>query len=106
MNIDSATPHAPGKGPERECLPAIFAEKSDQELRGLLMSLAVGCTAARNFPNCPIRPLQGLTHATLRNTVERFDRATCLDLLQEEADCRNLGHECARHQSGIRLPTA
>jgi hypothetical protein len=106
MNQASAFHHAVAKGQDPKSLSAISAEKSDQELRQLVLSLAVGCTVAQDSPGCPIRPLQGLTHVTLRNTVDRFDRETCLDLLREEATCRSTNRECGRYQALARLPAA
>ena len=94
MNWSDTFRRISSKGQDDTYLPAFCGGESEQELQELVMQLTLTCSAARSLPDCPIHQLQGLSYVTLRNALNRFDRATCFELLQEECTCRNVHEGC------------
>ena len=95
MNWSDTLRRISSKGQEDTFLPAFCGGETDQELRELVLQLALTCSALHAAEKCPLRPLLGLSHVALKNAVNRFDRETCLELLQEECTCRNVHEGCS-----------
>jgi hypothetical protein len=94
MNWNDTFRRISSKGQDDTFLPAFCGGESEQELRELVVQIVLNCAVLQTAQECPLRPLQGLFHVTLRNAVNRLSRESCLELLQEECTCRNVHEGC------------
>jgi len=77
------------RGPEGEPQSLIAGTETLAELREVIVGFSEGCPAGRNHPHCPFRLLSGLSYDSLTNLVNSMSRETCLDLFQQELQCRS-----------------
>jgi hypothetical protein len=80
---------------------ALVGSETDQELRAQVLQLVQNCSLLEASQNCPLRPLKGLSHVTLKDTLNRLPRETVLAILQEELACRAQRH-CGNNPGLLR----
>ena len=98
-------------GPDRKYLPVITDRESDEDLREMVLQMSQSCPLNLACLHCPFRILQGLSHASLNNTVAVLDRTGCLELFALENACRNQAeapclHKPKRPSGSVRPGTA
>jgi len=88
----------PIENPPRELIfpPALVGSETDQELRARLLQLVQSCSHMDAAHDCPLRSLKGLSHVTLKDTLNRLPRESVLAILQEELDSQ-AKHNCGKH---------
>ena len=97
-NLGNALTHRAAKGCDDRFPASFTGAETDQELRAIVWRLLESCAVAQDVPECPFRPLKGLSYVTLKNVASRFSRETCLEFLAEERACRRQNQEstCGR----------
>jgi hypothetical protein len=101
--LGNALNHRAAKGCDDRFPASFTGAETDQELRAIVWRLLESCAVAQNVPECPFRPLKGLSYVTLKNVASRFSRETCLEFLAEERACRthHQGCICQLQKTGI-----
>ncbi len=80
--------HKPAAGKPSEALwPLPAGQETLEELRELILQLALIGPAQHSQPTCPFRILSNLTYASLTHLVAGMSRETCLHLFDGEEPC-------------------
>lgn len=93
---------ATSRGPQGELFSLVDGRETDQELKDLIVQLALKCPLGKSHFHCPFRILSGLSCDSLTGTVQTLSREACLSLFEMERECRAThADEC---QSAKQLP--
>lgn len=65
------------------------------DLRNMIVHYSQTCPVTQNDPQGPFRILSSLDYASLTALVKEMSRETCLNLFEQEFECRSRsGNEC------------
>jgi len=77
-----------GRGLQGEPLSLISGKETLEELRELIIEFSEDCPSGHNHPHCPFCVMSGLSYDSLANLVNHMSRENCLNLFEQELQCR------------------
>ena len=86
------------RGLQEEHLSLLTGQESLAELQEIIIRLSERCPAGDNHHFCPFRLLGGLSHASLTCLVNEMNKATCMELFDQERICRTQAEFSKRNQ--------
>jgi hypothetical protein len=76
------------RGPNGEHLSLLAGNESLAELQAMIIEFTQLCPAGKNHDHCPFHMLSGLSYASLTRLVNNMSHESCLDLFEQERNCR------------------
>ena len=77
------------RGPAGEHLSLLAGTETLEEIRQIIIWLALRCPADQNHPHCPFRIMSGLTPNSEKNLVNKLSLEECRGLFNMELECRS-----------------
>jgi hypothetical protein len=71
-----------------DLLSLVDGGETDQELKDLVVQLALKCPQNNAHFQCPFRILGGLSYTSMNSIVQTMSRKACLSLFELERECR------------------
>ena len=77
------------RGLQGGALSLITGKETLEKLREMIIEFSEDCPSGHNHPHCPFCIMSGLSYDSLTNLVNHMSRETCLNLFEQEWQCRS-----------------